>query len=269
MQETLNALTFLQNRLTRQDNAFYFDGCGPAVYNSGMSETNRRCLKYAVYKTIPIAFSYFFIAVAFGIMMSQAGYAFYWSAAASLLIFSGAFEMVLASYLASRASLTTIALTALLMGSRHIFYGLPFISRFSRQPAARAYMIFTLTDEVFSLDCSLTVPAGLDETQVMFDIGLLSHVYWLAGSIAGGLLASFLPADLKGIDFCLTALFITIVIDKWRSKANRKPALIGLGCALLCLVLVGADNFILPALLATVGLLLLDQKISRKDAANE
>ena len=69
-----------------------------------------------------------------------------------------------------------------------------------------------------------------------------------------------IPFELKGIDFCMTALFITIFIDQWRSCRTHLPAILGVGCGLCMLLLVGPDRFMLPSLILVSGLLLLFEK---------
>ena len=224
----------------------------------------RKTLQFALMKTLPIAVSYFFVAVAFGMLMTQAGYPLPWSLFTSVWVYSGAFQFVLVSFLAAGAPLLTISLTALFMSSRHIFYGLSFLQEFRRAGKAFPYLIFGLTDEVYSLFCSLEYPPEVDQPRAMFEIALFSQLYWILGSVAGAAAGSLLPANVKGIDFCLTALIVTIVLDQWKTAASRRPALIGFACALVCLMLLGASRFILPAMMLAAGLLLLDARFHKE-----
>ena len=85
---------------------------------------------------------------------------------------------------------------------------------------------------------------------------VLGHIYWTAASALGGMLGQIIPFDLTGIDFCMTALFVTIFIDQWETAKTHTPALAGLCVAVLALAIFGANGFMLPALLATSGSLI-------------
>lgn len=118
------------------------------------------------------------------------------------------------------------------------------------------YMIFSLTDETFSLLCDLKVPVGMREERVSVYISLLDHCYWLLGSCVGAVAGSVLPINTTGIDFSMTALFTVIVVNQWMDTKEHKPAIIGGVVGVLCLILLGADAFLLPALTITAIILL-------------
>ena len=82
----------------------------------------------------------------------------------------------------------------------------------------------------------------------------------MIGTVVGGVLGQIIPIDLAGIDFCMTALFIIIFIDQWEKAKNHLPALIGMSVAVVCLLVVGQKNFMLPALIIVSGILLFMRK---------
>lgn len=216
-----------------------------------------RELKYALVKTIPIMFSYLFLSMAFGIMMNQAGFPFYWAYLVSLTVYTGAFQFVIVSFLSAGAGIATIALTALAMNCRHMFYGVTFLKEFKSMGKRYPYMIFSLTDEIYALYCSLEYPEELDHHQVMFDIAWLSRAYWLIGTLVGALLGQIIPFDFEGVDFCMTALFVTILIDQWKKTEDHAPVVIGGVSAVVFLLIFGASRFMLPSLMVTTALLLI------------
>ena len=216
-----------------------------------------RELKYALGKTVPIMFSYLFLSMAFGIMMNQAGFPFYWAYLVSLTVYTGAFQFVIVSFLSAGAGIATIAFTALAMNCRHMFYGVTFLKEFKSMGKRYPYMIFSLTDETYALYCSLEYPEELDHHQVMFDIAWLSRVYWLIGTLVGALLGQIIPFDFEGVDFCMTALFVTILIDQWKKTEDHAPAVIGGVSAVVFLLIFGAARFMLPSLMVTTALLLI------------
>lgn len=221
-------------------------------------ETNwRQTARFAFRQSLGVLFGYVFLGTAFGILLRQAGFGALWSLAFSGLVYAGSLQFVLAGFLAAPTALPTVALMSLFINARHLFYGLSFIERFRSMGKKRPYMIFSLTDETYSVLCGMDeVPAEVDKNGAMFLAALLDQLYWVAGSLLGTL-AGGLPLDFTGIDFSMTALFLVIFLEQWRGAKSHLPALLGLGCGAAFLLALGPDHFLPPALCATVALLLL------------
>lgn len=224
-----------------------------------MKHYSSTTLKTAFVKSIPIFCSYVFVSMAYGMMMASAGFPWYDSLLVSLTVYTGAFQFVLITFLSSGASLITIALTALLMNSRQSFYSLTFLKEFKQMGRRKLYMIHTMTDETYAVNCTLDLPKK-EKEDTMFLVALFSRCYWMVGSVLGGILGQIIPFDLTGIDFCMTALFLIIFIDQWEKAEKHTPALTGLGIGVICLLLFGENRFMLPALLIVSALLLLFQR---------
>ena len=225
-----------------------------------MNGERLRALRY----TLPVLCGYLFLGTAFGATLAQAGYGPAWALLMSTLIYAGSMQFVMVPLMASGAALTTVALTALMVNARHLFYGVSYIERFTRMGRLRPYMIFSLTDETYSVFCGLP---GEERDGVMLRVALYDQLYWIAGSVVGAVLAQTLPFDLTGIDYSMTALFIVICVDRAKNKADRLPAVIGGACALVCLMLLGPDRFLAPALAATAVLLMAMDTAGRRRAA--
>lgn len=215
---------------------------------------NKKAIRYAFLKSIPIMCSYLFVSMAYGMMMENAGYHWYYSLLASMTIYTGAFQFVLITFLSSGASIITIMATALLMNSRQAFYSLSFLDEFRDMGKRKWYMIYTMTDETYAVNCS--IENAEDKKDIMFWVALLSRCYWMIGTVLGGVIGQLLPFDLEGIDFCMTALFVIIFIDQWEKSKNHFPAAAGLIIAIICLFVFGQMAFILPALIFVSGILM-------------
>ena len=224
-----------------------------------MKRFSSAVLKTAFVKSIPIFCSYVFVSMAYGMMMASAGFPWYDSLLVSLTVYTGAFQFVLITFLSSGASLITIALTALLMNSRQSFYSLTFLKEFKQMGHRRLYMIHTMTDETYAVNCTLDL-LKKEKEDTMFFVALFSRCYWMIGSVIGGILGQIIPFDLTGIDFCMTALFLIIFIDQWEKAEKHTPALTGLGIGVICLLIFGENRFMLPALLIVSALLLILQR---------
>ncbi len=226
--------------------------------------------RFALKRTVPVFFTYLFIGVAFGILMDEAGYGVLLSAASALFVFAGSMQLVMVPLLASGASLFTLALTALFVNARHIFYGVGFIEKFRAMGARYPYMILTLTDETYSILCSVKYDPGLDEDKSAFFIAALNHLYWIFGCVVGALAGRFLPFDLRGIEFSAVALFLVVVTEQWRAYRSKLPFITAAVCAIGFFVLLGKEYFLLPALLACLAaLLLLRGPIEKKEGLRD
>ena len=223
-------------------------------------------MKHAFIKSIPILCSYVFVSMAYGIMMEEAGFHWYYSLLISLTVYTGAFQFVLITFLSSGASILTIALTALLMNSRQTFYSLTFIDEFKKMGKRLPYMIHTMTDETYAVNLTLEAECQDEKKKEdsMFGVAFLSRCYWMFGAVLGGVLGQLIPFELEGIDFCMTALFVTILIDKWKVKKDRKFVITGLVFGTISLFVFGAKSFIFPAMLFTMLLLVVERKFSNK-----
>ena len=197
--------------------------------------------------TLPVMCGYLFLGTAFGAVLAQAGFGPAWALAASTLVYAGSLQFVMAPLMAAGTSLVTVALTALMVNARHLFYGLSYIERFSRMGRLRPYMVFSLTDETYSVFCGLP---GEESDGVMVRVALYDQLYWVAGATMGGLLGALIPLSVKGLGFAMTAMFIAIFLDHWRQEKEHVSSALGVVLTLICLLLFGANGFLLPAMAA-------------------
>ena len=229
----------------------------------------KNSFKYSLERSVPILIGFFPVGTVYGLMMSAAGYNFLWSAAASLFVYAGSLQMLMISFFRSDMSILTIAVTALLLNSRHMFYGLSFIEKFRSYGGWKWFLIYGMPDESYSLLCSYVPREGVEEKWVhIFSTGLI-WLYWIAFSVLGGLVGQLITFDTTGIDFALTALFIVILLDQIKSTGMKLPALIGGVSSMLCIIILGRDNFLLPSLAVTVLVLLLLRNKLEGGAENE
>lgn len=223
---------------------------------------------YAFQRSMPIMIGYFALGSANGILMAQKGYSVGLTGIASLFIYAGTQQMLLSGWLAAGTPILTIAITSLLLNSRHLFFGISFLEKFKEYGPWKYFLIYGLTDESYSLLCSYVPRDDVEEKWVhIFDTALI-WLYWIGFSMLGGLIGALLPFDMAGIDFALTALFIVIFLDQLKAGTSKLPAVVSIVASLLCLVLLGPDNFLLPALSVSVAaLVLLRPRLEGKEAA--
>jgi 4-azaleucine resistance transporter AzlC len=211
---------------------------------------------FAFRQTIPVMMGYLFIGVAFGLMLTDVGYHFLWAPMISVFVYAGSMQFLMVTLLSGGVSLLFAATMTLFVNGRHIFYGISLISKYKEMGPNYPYMIFSLTDETYSVMCRTKVPDHLDEKKVLPYISRLNHSYWIFGSLLGGLAGQFITFDSTGIEFSMTALFVAIVVEQWTEKRNRPSILLGSFCSITFLFLLGPDRFILPSLTLAVCVLL-------------
>lgn len=232
-------------------------------------------LKKAFIDTIPVLTGYIVLGIGFGIILETKGYGVIWAFAMSLFIYAGSLQYVLIDLLTGGASLVTAALTSLMVNARHLFYGISMIDRYKGAGRKKLYMMFALTDETYSLVCSDPVesdPAKREERHRYYlSVSFFNQIYWVTGSVLGSLLGAIIPFNTEGIDFALTALFVTVFVEQWLSTKDHRPAIIGVAASVICLVFFGADSFLIPTMiLITILLTGLRGSVERgKEAGHE
>ena len=213
-------------------------------------------LRAAFPATIPVLTGYLCIGMAYGLLMANAGYGIFWALLLSLLCYAGSMEFVAVSLLTAGFDPVQALLMALMINARHAFYGLSMLEKYRGTGWARPFLIFSLTDETFSLVSTLEPLDGVTRRDFYFWRSLLDYLYWQMGSVLGALIGGLLPFDTTGLDFALTALFIVLFLEQWRKRENRPAALIGLGCTAVSLAVVGADRLVIPAMVLILAVLL-------------
>ena len=226
---------------------------------------DRTSLRAAFPLTVPVLMGYLAIGMAFGLMLQSAGYGVGWAALMSLTIYAGSGQYLGVSLLAMGAPMTQVALLTLVINMRHMVYGLSMLEKFRGMGARKLYMIFSLTDETYALLSSAVPPRGVDPRRFYFSVAVLDHSYWVIGSVLGSGAGALLGFDTTGVDFAMTALFLVIAVNQWRSYPSHLPALLGAALTAVSLALVGPDNMLLPALGAMLlALVLLRPRLEKQ-----
>lgn len=220
--------------------------------------------QYAFRRSFPILLGFFPLGIAYGVLMRSAGYNFLWTGACSFVVLGGSLQFLMVSFFTGAVPIATVAVMALLLNSRHVFYGLPFLEKFRSFGAWRYYLIFALNDEVFAQHCDYRPTPGVDEKWSFIFSTMLVHAYWTFSTIAGGLIGALVRFDTTGIDFSLTALFVVILMDQLRGADVRLPALLAAASGVVCILVFGPANFILPSLVITAaGLMVLRPRLEK------
>ena len=225
--------------------------------------------QYAFPKTVPVMVGYLFLGMAYGILMRVNGFGIFWTLAMSLFVYAGSLQYVGVTLLAAMVNPAYAFLMGLMINARHLFYGISMLGKYRDLKKFKAYLIFALTDETFSVVCNEKVPRAIDREWVYLWVSLLDQCYWVLGSAAGCVLGSIITFNTKGVDLALTALFVVIFTDQWKSQRDHRPALVGVAGSVVCVIMFGADKFIIPAMIVILGVLSIRYQREEKKEVGE
>jgi len=229
-----------------------------------MDSMNKKALRIAFRDTIPVLTGYLFLGAGFGILLSETGYGIGWAFFMSIFMFAGSGQYLAVSLLASQASLISAAVATLLVNARHLFYGISLVDTYKDVGKKKFYMIFALTDETYSLVTQNQPPEGVSRGLYCFLVSMLDHIYWICGCVLGNIVGATLPISFEGVEFVLTALFVTMFVEQWLSNQNHRPAIIGVMSTVLCLLIFGSELFLIPSMVVIAALLTISRKTARR-----
>lgn len=220
----------------------------------------RQTFRYAIKASVPVMAGYIVLGAGFGILLQSKGYSWWWAAAMSLFIYAGSMQYVAIDLLGSGAGLVAAALMTVMVNVRHVFYGITMLEKYKGTGKRKPYLIFSLTDETFSLVCSPDLPQDVDRQDYYLFVSLLNQCYWVFGSIMGAILGNTVRFNSAGVDFSMTALFVVIFVEQWEKEKNHLAALTGVLLSVLCLIIFGEADFLIPAMGLITIALLMEQK---------
>ena len=220
-------------------------------------------VKHAFKQSVPIMAGYIVLGMGFGVLLESKGYGVLWAIAMSVFIYAGSMQYVAINLITGGASLIATALMTLMVNARHLFYGISMLDKYKNTGKYKPYLIFALTDETYSLVCSGKIPEGVDRNKYYFLVSLFDQVYWLIGSVIGSVVGSVLNFNTAGIDFSMTALFLVVFVEQWKSTKDHASAITGVAASVVCLMIFGAGNFVIPAMISITVILLLMRKFRK------
>ncbi|MEE8885410.1 MAG: AzlC family ABC transporter permease [Eubacteriales bacterium] len=237
--------------------------------------------KAAFPKTFPVMAGYIFLGITYGILMVTNGFPIWLPIVTATVVYTGSMEFLLVEILQSAFNPVSALVTSLMVGARHIFYGIAMLSKYKGSGKAKPYLIYALTDETFAVNYSAEIPEDCDKTRYYLIVSALDQCYWIAGSALGALFGSLITFNTRGLDFIMTTMFVSIFMNQWVTDsdnlkkrveaAGRKitwkdslcahgSELIGVAGSVICLLIFGPDHFIVPSMILVLVALTLFRK---------
>ena len=222
--------------------------------------------------TSPIFFGYVSIGIPFGLMVAQAGYPWWLAPLMSVTMYTGTGQYIAIGMFAAGAGLAQIMLVQVLVGIRHVFYGLSLLTKFKGVGKWKAFLIYALTDETYAVLCSVDAPAGKKPGPFYSAIAAMDLFYWTLGAIIGGVAGSLINFSFEGVDFALTALFCVILTEQILASKDFLPPAIGIASSVAAAVLerlgiLPQGNMLLLSLSVGITALALAKNLSKPKTA--
>lgn len=227
----------------------------------------RSALKAAWPSTIPVLTGYLFLGITYGVLMSTSGFPFYYPILTALVLYTGSMEFLLVSILLSSFNPISTFATALMVGARHLFYGISMLPKYKGMGWKKFYLIYTTSDETFSINYSASIPEGIDRGWYYLWVSFLDQMYWVTGAAIGGIFGNMITFDTRGLDFVMTAMFVVIFLQQWMEDKNHFSEWLGLIASGICLKVFGPDRFIIPSMVVILAALALMRKRLDKGGA--
>ena len=177
-------------------------------------------IKAAFPMTIPVMAGYIFLGISYGVLSRTNGFPIWLPVVTALIIYTGSMEFLMVSILASAFHPMAAFVTALMVGSRHLFYGLSMLHKYHGTGRKKFYLIYTTSDETFAVNYTAKIPAHVDKGWFYFWVSFLDQIYWVFGAFMGAVIGGLIPFETKGLDFVMTAMFLTIFIGQWVSDSK-------------------------------------------------
>lgn len=239
-----------------------------------MSKTDRsviaRSFRAAFPQTIPIFAGFLFLGMAYGIYMNVSGFSFVYPMIMAFVIFGGSLEFLAVEMLLSPFAPVQVLLVSLMIQARHLFYGISMLDRFRGMGWKKFFLIYGMCDESFSINYTAKIPEDCDKGWFYFFVTALNQLYWVSGATIGGLLGELITFNTEGLDFVMTAMFIVIFLDQWLKDKHHFSAWVGMLSSVGCLLIFGADNFMVPTMICVLIVLTAFRKpIERKEGGRE
>ncbi len=233
-----------------------------------MDPGNKKTMLSAFRITFPVLLGYIPLGIAFGLLLSGAGYHWSYALLMSIFIYAGSVQFILVALLVAGAGLTEFLIITLLINLRHSFYGLSMLERFSDAGKFKTYLIFALTDETYALLTTTELPENISKGKFYFFIAAMNHFYWITGSMLGAVLGSVIDLDLEGMAFVLTALFVVLTIEQYYHSSTLIPFIAAILAGGISLALFSSKNMLLfSILIGTLFLVAYEKKVRSKSTS--
>lgn len=226
----------------------------------------KRAFFAAFPKTLPVFAGYLFLGMTYGIYLASCGLPAWFPVIMTISIFSGVGEILAVGLLASSFNPLNALAIAMITGARYLFYGISMLEKYKNVGWKKFFLIYETVDETFSINFQSVLQPDVDPGWYYLFVTWLDHAYWIFGSLVGAFFGSMIGFNARGLDFVVTAMFVVIFLDQCATEKRHWSELLGVGASVVCLVLFGADIFIVPTMVVILAVLAFFRKPLEKVA---
>ena len=182
-----------------------------------MSKKKENLLK-GFYDVSPLLLPVVPFGIIFGAIGIELGFGPYITYATSIIIFSGASQIVFFQLLSNGAS-TIIAITSSsVVSTRHLLYGAVVAQYLSKLSLMwKIFLSYLLTDQAFAVSQEFFKKNSKDDYKHyhLLGAGLTLWIVWQLTTVIGILLGSIVPEEL-GLSFTIPLTFLALLINYFR-----------------------------------------------------
>lgn len=220
----------------------------------------RRAFKPAFTASIPVLTGYTVLGMAYGILVATKGYGPLWTIAYSAFCFCGSMQFVAIPFMVGEFKPLYVFLLAVMVNARHMFYALSMLQKYKGSGKLKFFLIYWMSDETFAINSTAEVPDEIDAHKFYFWVSILDWLYWINGGLWGNVIGHMITINTTGLDFALTALFVVLFIEQLKTKRNAICGIIGVIASVISLIIFGAENLVVPAMILILASLLMGRK---------
>ncbi|MFP5213614.1 MAG: AzlC family ABC transporter permease [Acidobacteriota bacterium] len=213
----------------------------------------------------PICLGYFPIGLALGVLGQKAGIHPLAIGLMSILLFAGSAQLIAVSMLSTGAAPMSIIATTLIVNLRHVLMSSSLaVYLGGRSGKFLSLFAYGITDESFAVN-TMHFRDGDWSGERALVVNHVSNAVWVLSTILGGYGGQFIPQGSFGIDYALSAMFLSLLIFQLRGRIYIITGLVaGVLAVVFSLLLPGNSYIVLASLAAaTIGFFL--RRSARKE----
>ena len=182
-----------------------------------MSKKTENLLK-GFYDVSPLLLPVVPFGIIFGAIGIELGFGPYITYATSIIIFSGASQIVFFQLLSNGASSLIAITSSSVVSTRHLLYGAVVAQYLSKLSLIwKIFLSYLLTDQAFAVSQEFFKKNSNDEYKHyhLLGAGLTLWIVWQLTTVIGILLGSIVPEEL-GLSFTIPLTFLALLINYFR-----------------------------------------------------
>lgn len=218
---------------------------------------NQPELAKAVKLSLPVIFAYFPLGMVFGVLFTNAGFAWYLAPLMSVFVYGGSVQFIALSMMEDHSGVFAILFATLFVAVRNSFYGLSLLERFKTRWLLKAFFIFGLVDATYAILMTHPAKKNQDDIKFCFYLTLVIYLSWTLGTFVGALFSNYLP-HFSGLSFILPCFFLVLVVEYYLSTKSLQSIIAPIIFAAIAYYMM-PNNYLFMAIVLSIFYIILVQ----------